>query len=351
MSSVSRRVVTRNLAGWARALVANDRPRPFLPLDHSGWPLVKDLADEQYLSSPLFELFSRHPGLLPPDVLNHFQERREAAMLFGDYVRAFLLEFREQLGPQVKVLAMQGAAIQARVYPKDWFRPMGDLDLYFPDGGMDAARNALKGIGFIPWLQYDNVWKREGFAVDLHASPWGEDRIPARSLFAQSQSPGSDTVPDMPAVAVPSAEYLLFHTGFHSFKHGFSRMIWDLDLLLLWKAAKAENLSNHPWVRLIAHRLRFFWKSDCPQSAQKLAKGLGPVRTLILNWSYHTRLKRPAGVLLLMLLCPNFRSAIQYGAAAFLPPKDALLQQYGPRSNKGLAWQRFKSLGRAMYGR
>jgi hypothetical protein len=133
----------------------------------------------------------------------------------------------------IPVAVMRGVRMVESVYGDPALRPFEDHDLLVPPAHFDAARAALRRLGFDePAAGY---LRRGGVFVDLHSDPLGARRRPTRAVvFALGAAPVlARAVPGRVAGApalIPESEDELILLGVHLVKHSFDRLIRIADL-------------------------------------------------------------------------------------------------------------------------
>lgn len=305
-------------------LALPDSRPDFEGLANADWDSFLRISDEELVSAALYNLIKQHASFFPGQVLFHCRKKHEGALLFAEYAAKFLQDAKDDLCAHGRVVILQGLALLESVYPEDWARPMGDVDLYFPDGGIEMVRKVLAKLGFSPWLHYQNVWERGGFAVDLHSSLWGEERIPARQWIGPCKTEKFTKSAKLPGYFLLSKSDMMMRTYFHSLKHGFCRLLWDFDLLLLSESKESPVLPC-PLNSLVEHRMNAVW---CGKARAR--PKVGVFKNRVLHWTYLHRGHQGAGAVGMVLLFRNPLHALIYIFQTLIPPRKILEEMYGP---------------------
>ena len=142
-------------------------------------------------------------------------------------------------------VALKGALLAERLYPRPSARPCTDIDLLVPEGALDRATEALRAVGYAPWddpaearfraeshhvhlvhpraptleLHFDAF---KGFGTVMRADP----------LVARSRPvPGAE--PGLSVVRCLAPEDEVVYLAAHAAGHRFMRLGWLYDVWLL----------------------------------------------------------------------------------------------------------------------
>lgn len=212
------------------------------------------------LLEPLREFLEDASGPVPPwdsaeasaegvsGLLAWLAQRRgatEAAAFFEqEFVSAARLHAelgdigRELQGAGLEAIVFKGPALTALYGGRLGLRPACDLDLLIPRGATDAFRAAL-GIPPIGIRQ-------SGVMVDLQENLVGAERIAlrARAFRFDLAEVWERSEPFGPGLRVLDPEHRFLHLAVHALKHGYSRLVWVLDLALALPEAETATLAG-----------------------------------------------------------------------------------------------------------
>ena len=227
---------------------------------------------------------------------------------------------------------------------------MGDIDIYLPDGAINEVVAVFNKNGFSRYGSYENVLSNGKIHIDLHEDLWNARRIPSRRDIVSGISETFVPSSLIPGFFIPSPELLAVHTAFHCIKHNFSRLIWVLDLRLLYMAGYFTGITegnDHPFAQYALEWLGVRGFIDVPfiQSS-----GLSRIKRSLLNTVTGMRHKTGLGEIALALFCPSPAATIRYLATSFFPPEHILKEMYGNRPFLWLLLRRFFELFRYAFG-
>jgi release factor glutamine methyltransferase len=133
----------------------------------------------------------------------------------------------------IRVLALKGPALQARLYGTPAEYPSGDVDLLVPKAGAGAARRTMEEAGWTFEAGNGVLWRLSGAAtyvrgevrVDLH---WGlhAAHLPARTLKQLERALWAGARPGPSGLLEPDPESLLVFLAVHAAGHRFERPEW-----------------------------------------------------------------------------------------------------------------------------
>lgn len=219
---------------------------------------TRALASRPDLLAPLREFLRGSAGPVPPwdspeaaaeglsGLLAWLAVQRgasQAAAAFEQhFVRAARLQAeldeigRELQAAGLEALAFKGPALTPLYQGRLGLRPAGDLDLLIPPGTTVAVRDALglPPLGLRP----------SGILVDLQEDLVGSARIAlrARAFRFDLRQVWERSEPFGPGLRVLDAEHRFLHLAVHALKHGYSRLVWILDLALALPPAETATL-------------------------------------------------------------------------------------------------------------
>jgi len=222
-----------------------------LPLN---WAHLLEKAGEEGMSGilalQLWRLARAYPLNLPLDpaiqALHHIFALNGA--LFAE-LSALCGEFRQR---GLQAILLKGGALIETVYRgHPGLRPLSDLDLLIKTSDLPAVTEILEKQGFRP-LPSSTFFLKGSAAFDLHTDLIGAARIRRRALafgFAP-QSIWQAALPldhDDPTFLILSPTHQVLHLAVHALKHSFSRLIWFVDLGLVLKKVRWEELLDQAY--------------------------------------------------------------------------------------------------------
>ena len=304
----------------------------------------QDALDTHGLTASLYPALHRTPGT-PADLLQWARDAHEHALMARDYCVLRLAQLRSVLCDRGPVVLVQGAALWESTYAPPRARSVSDIDIVLPGASMERLRSALEALGFAPVLHYSDTLSDGTLSLDLHAGFWGEDRLPLRARLGLPT-----VVPTVPSALfagyqVPSAEYAGLLCCYHAVKHGFSRLVWDLDACLLhadgpldapeYAGPTARRIVDMTRRRLVGLGL----VPDAPSTRPRRTVG-----RLIEAQALRAGQRTGSGELLLALCCAWPMLALRLIAASLVPPAATLRAMYGQHSYPALLARRALSL-------
>ena len=296
--------------------------------------------------SALVYPFVKNAGTIPELPRARLRHAYESALVYRDLALQVLLQLGNDLTGSGRIVLMQGLALIERCYPEPWARPMSDIDLYLPDGNLNAVQSVLRKSGFDPFGSYERVWQRKGLTIDLHLDFWGEDRIPGRKALFRNAAIECTPSALLPGYHVPDAATAALQSAFHGIKHAFAKKKWLFDLLMLKRTGcdiaslgkKDSRIGQAACWAL--YEAELIDKSDLP----KKRAALPPLRRALINYCI-TRGSAPGyGELAVALLFRRWWGGIGYLIGSAFPPSRILREMYGSRPLPDLLARRLLSL-------
>lgn len=252
--------------------------------------------------------------------------------------RAYRLElFRLQEGLKkagTSLLLLKGAALSGTIYgrrPTRW-RPWRDLDLLVEPGQMTTVQRILADMGY---RSDPSGYLRERLCIDLHSDLLGASRIPTRSkVFCfDTDAIWGESLPlhgGLPNLRILSPHHQFSHLSVHAMKHSYSRLVWLLDLALLYPTLEPERMWRTARrcrsARAVAMALQLL---NCtlgveldPLSRHRLPAFHWPER-LFFAWMKEGRQPLVMGELLCVLQAPTLASGAAYLKELCFPPGGA----------------------------
>ena len=162
----------------------------------------------------------------------------------------------EQLkGKGLELIVLPGASLLP-LYPDSGCRPMDDVDLLAPPGGLRQLRAELRDLGFSNSPRHEDLMVRGSTVFDLHDDVVNCARISTRrhagwmderAVWERSMV---STVEGIKILTLCHEDTVLY-TVLHALRHGYSRITWFFDLHFLlqesinWEALMSRARGFH----------------------------------------------------------------------------------------------------------
>jgi hypothetical protein len=223
-----------------------------LPCDipeDTNWEILLGLAEQNGVLLLLYRSLLALEADMPGFFRDAAQECRAVAESLGAKLEALLYGFA---GDAIEVLPLKGPALALALYGDAALRQSNDVDLLVRRDDFPRAEALLLGWGFTALgapSEHDRRFLRGGLLVELHFElasprffPFDIDNIWSRSRLIGFRG--------RPARALSNFDLALYLCA-HGLKHGFSRLIWILDL-----ARALQGLEPREYRELIRHAQR-----------------------------------------------------------------------------------------------
>jgi hypothetical protein len=300
------------------------------PFDENGWELFSEAIMLAGLG-PAFYLLAKECLFLPEPVRKKSRASYEDALLFKDYSVCCLKELQPELCRFGRVVILKGLALCETVYREPSIRPMGDIDLYFPDGSVEEARNVFLTNGYTSLDSHRTVVCREELHVDLHDDLWNARRIPQRKQCVPEVTETFEPSGLIPGFYVPSPSLLAEHLAYHAVKHCFSRKLWYLDIVLMHKAGYFKETVAGQNARMALIALDQCSRIGLIREVLIMPQLAFYKRTL-LHTLFSIKERPGTGELALALSLPDLRGTLSYIVESLVPRKEILAEMYGNHS-------------------
>jgi Uncharacterised nucleotidyltransferase len=202
-----------------------------LPCDipeDTNWEILLGLAEQNGVLLLLYRTLLALGADMPDFFRDAARECRAAAELLGAELESLLHGF---VGSGIEVLPLKGPALALTLYGDGSLRQSNDVDLLVRRDDFPHAEALLLGWGFTALgapSEHDRRFLRGGLLVELHFElasprffPFDIDGIWSRSRRIDFRG--------KQARAMSNIDLVLYLCA-HGLKHGFSRLIWILDL-------------------------------------------------------------------------------------------------------------------------
>jgi hypothetical protein len=277
---------------------------------------------------PAFYLQAQECRFLPEQIRIRSRKLYENSLLFKDYAVCCLKELQPELCEFGRVVILKGLALCENIYAEPSVRPMGDVDLYFPDGSIDKARNVFLDNGFACLDATRTVVCRGELHVDLHDDLWNARRVRQRSRCVPNLAETFEPSKLIPGFLIPAPSLLAVHSAYHSIKHCFSRRVWFLDLLLLYEAGYFNEPISDPTCRMVHIALDQCGRIGLIRKPLAMPP-LPYYKRKLLHTLFSLKESPGTGECALALSLPQLRDSLAYIAESLVPRKEILAEMYG----------------------
>ena len=192
------------------------------------WLALQRLAEENGVLLPGHQQLMELGASVPASFQRAVFTARSAAEEMAAKLESLLKAFQES---GIAVLPLKGPALALALYGDAAMRPANDLDLLVCRGDFRAAEALLLGLGFAGLGEagdHDRRFVRGELLVELHFELASPRFFPFEIYGIWSRSHASD-FRGIPVRAM-SANDLVLYLCAHGLKHGFSRLVWILDV-------------------------------------------------------------------------------------------------------------------------
>jgi len=248
-------------------LVTCLRGFPFLIPHDIDWATLLKLAQAHGVLLPLNAIFIASGIEVPDYFLNAVREHTHKAARYADELECLLREFGQK---EIAAISLKGPAMAEILYGNATMRSCDDLDLLVRREDFSKAEQALTQIGFVARRiadDYHRKFLRGDLLVELHFAFASPRSFPfdISGVWKRAREGSFRTAP----LLVMSNEDLALFLCVHGLKHGFSRLIWIMDV-----ARALGKLPHQSAARLaeVAHRqgLKFALMTACEMVRETL---------------------------------------------------------------------------------
>ncbi len=253
----------------------------------------------------------------------------------------------------LQAILLKGGALIETVYRGHLaLRPLSDLDLLIKARDLPALKEVLEGQGFRPLFPSSTFFVNgRGARFDLHPDLVGAARIRRRALAFRfdEQTLWQKALPldpCDPTLLVLSLPHQILHLTVHALKHSFSRLIWFVDLGLVLKGVRWEELLDQAQasgtLRPLAYALfglkRLMGVEVPPEVLTRLPR-LNRVEQVFLHGVVNRKLLPPLGEGLVAFSIPDLRGRLGYLVELGFPRR-AVLAEVFPSTPSWLLYPR-----------
>jgi hypothetical protein len=192
------------------------------------WLAFRRLAEENGVLLPVHHQLMKMDARMPLSFQQAVSAQRAAAEGMAAELESLLKVFQEH---GVDVLPLKGPAMAQALYGDASMRQANDLDLLVRGGDFPGAEALLLSLGFAGLGaagDHDRRLLRGELLVELHFELASPRFFPfeIEGIWGRSLLYGFRGIP----VRAMSASDLVLYLSAHGLKHGFSRLVWILDL-------------------------------------------------------------------------------------------------------------------------
>jgi hypothetical protein len=264
----------REPAGEAALLITCLRGLPYLVPEDTNWKLLLDLARENGVLLLLHQSLLATGLKMPGFFQDAAEECRVSAQQLAGELEGLLQALQEL---RVDILPLKGPALALALYGSAALRSSNDLDLLVRSEDFPRCEALLLGQGFIPLgtaSEHDRRFLRDNLLVELHfelASPL-DFPLDIEPIWSRSRP---DKFRGHPIRALSPIDLVLYLCC-HGLKHGFSRLIWIMDVarsLGGWQPDAYKELIRHarrqslePYLLIACEVVRSMFPQHLPQT-------------------------------------------------------------------------------------
>ncbi len=192
------------------------------------WLAYQRLAEENGVLLPVHQQLKEMSAEMPVSFRRVVSAQRAAAEEMAAELESLLKVFQEH---GIEVLPLKGPALALALYDDAAMRQANDLDLLVRRGDFPDAEALLLGLGFAGLGaagDHDRRFLRRNLLVELHFELASPRFFPFEIQGIWDRSHLSD-FHGIPVLAMYANDQVLYLCA-HGLKHGFSRLVWILDL-------------------------------------------------------------------------------------------------------------------------
>ena len=192
------------------------------------WLAFQRLAEENGVLLPVHRNLMKIGAQMPASFQRAVSVQRAAAEGMAAELEALLKVFQER---SIEVIPLKGPVLALALYDNASMRQANDLDLLVRGGDFPGAEALLIGLGFAGLGaagEHDRRFLRGELLVELHFELASPRFFPfeIEGIWDHSHLSDFRGIP----VSAMSANDLVLYLCAHGLKHGFSRLVWILDL-------------------------------------------------------------------------------------------------------------------------
>jgi len=238
----------KNNISSAELLILCLRGLPLDPSSYTNWHELLTLAEKHGVLPLIYQKLSECDITPPGFFLDAVVKSRAAAETLATELEALLANFAHH---GIEIMPLKGPVLAESLYGAVSLRPSTDLDLMVHRNDFPHADELLANTGWIACKDadtYHKVFLRDDIMVELHFGV-----APADSLASDLDSIWTYSIESnfrgQPIRTMSDVDRVLYLCS-HGLKHGFYRLIWNIDIL------RALQAMNHTDLQSLIERAR-----------------------------------------------------------------------------------------------
>lgn len=269
--------------GEAALLITCLRGLPFVIPDDMNWPVLLALAEENGVLLLVYQALLQSGVELPDFFTAVVIECKALAEKFAAELEELLQHFAER---SIEVLPLKGPVLASAFYGGADLRMCNDLDLLVLPSEYNRAKVVLLNLGFTAGKadEYHCRFFRGEIPVELHHGIAKNKffLLDMDSIWSRSQ-PESFRGQPMRAM---SEDDLILYLCSHGLKHGFTRLVWILDIALglnglrrcsyMDVALRARQQDMEPWLLIGCEVVRAMFPQLLPDAMDAVIASTWP---------------------------------------------------------------------------
>jgi hypothetical protein len=209
------------------------------------WDAFVDLVDQHGMSSLVYQGFMQITDAVPACVLANLRKRNQQNIVKSLFLIRELIRILDRLQPLgIEVIPYKGVVLSQMVYGDAALRQSGDIDLFVRKHDVEAIKQAVCELGFVPRFTIPAAAERDFLAAGYELtfdSPAGKNLLELQwslqphfyavdfdmeGLFRRAVSVSVTGY----AMKTPAPEDLFIVLAVHAAKHVWGRLIWLCDI-------------------------------------------------------------------------------------------------------------------------
>lgn len=265
--------LSRHSVDGAVLLLTCLRGLPFIVPHDMEWQSLLKLASTHGVLLLVHQSLLERGVEIPDFFAAAVQEHKDAAETLAAKLEGLLKQFAER---GIDVLPLKGPVLAERLYGNATMRSSNDLDLLVRREDFQRAELLLTDRGFVAREAADDYHRRfvhDGVPVELHFEvaspryfPFDLEGVWSRARRAEFRGH---------PVHIVSTDDLVLFLCLHGLKHGFSRLIWILDVARALEQVpdygfeeltrRAQRQGLEPWLLIGSEVLREIFPQQLPR--------------------------------------------------------------------------------------
>lgn len=218
----------RQTTDEAALLIACLRDPQFIVPQDTDWHALLELAAAHGVLLLVNQAFLEYDTAVPSFVAAAVREHMDGAKKLAAALEDLLKQFAAR---SIEVLPLKGPVLAEALYGDVVIRSCDDLDLLVRREDLSQAERLLVDLGFAASGaadDYHHKFLRDGLLVELHFGVASPRSFPfdVDGMWARAENKRFRSAP----MRVMSDGDLVLFLCLHGLKHGFSRLIWMLDV-------------------------------------------------------------------------------------------------------------------------